>query len=190
MKTQWLFKQSAIGLLAPIAALSLPSDLSNADLADSFSGVARRHSDPTIPDFRRLVSDPSQLSFSDETTVESPEFAVEDAFSGIVNIGDQLQSWTNGLYVSTFHRVLNYSGEERYSIPFFFSANFETVIKPIEKFVPAGSTVEYEDITAGEMYKNAMIRFHTIAKNHPVFSRYLRKGIHDEEYEGQDHFVY
>ncbi|RFU25908.1 hypothetical protein B7463_g10436, partial [Scytalidium lignicola] len=47
----------------------------------------------------------------------------------IVNVGDQLQSFTNGLYVSTMHRVLNYSGQERYSIPFFFSCNFETVIK-------------------------------------------------------------
>ncbi|KAB8274933.1 hypothetical protein BDV30DRAFT_208521 [Aspergillus minisclerotigenes] len=106
----------------------------------------------------------------------------------IVNIGDQLQSYTNGLYVSTFHRVLNYSGEERYSIPFFMSTNFETVIRPIEKFVPPGSQVEYDDITAGEMYKNAMIKFHQIAKKHPVFSKYLKEGVHDEEYENQAHF--
>jgi isopenicillin N synthase-like dioxygenase len=47
----------------------------------------------------------------------------------IVNVGDQLQAWSNDLYVSTLHRVLNYSGVERYSVPFFFSANFETVIE-------------------------------------------------------------
>jgi isopenicillin N synthase-like dioxygenase len=47
----------------------------------------------------------------------------------IVNVGDQLQAWSNDLYVSTLHRVLNYSGQERYSVPFFFSANYETVIE-------------------------------------------------------------
>ena len=47
----------------------------------------------------------------------------------IINVGDQLQAWSNDLYISTLHRVLNYSGEERYSVPFFFSANFETVIE-------------------------------------------------------------
>ncbi|KUL89330.1 hypothetical protein ZTR_03669 [Talaromyces verruculosus] len=108
----------------------------------------------------------------------------------IVNIGDQLQQWTNGYYISTFHRVLNYSGEERYSIPFFYSANFETVIKPIEKFVPPGTEIEYEDITAGEMYKRAMIRFHTIAKTHPVFSKYIKPGVHDEEFESSEQFTY
>ena len=47
----------------------------------------------------------------------------------IINVGDQLQAWSNDLYVSTLHRVLNYSGQERYSVPFFFSANYETVIE-------------------------------------------------------------
>jgi len=47
----------------------------------------------------------------------------------IVNVGDQLQAWSNDLYVSTLHRVLNYSGQERYSVPFFFSANYESVFE-------------------------------------------------------------
>ncbi|TVY34735.1 putative 2-oxoglutarate-dependent dioxygenase [Lachnellula occidentalis] len=71
----------------------------------------------------------------------------------IVNVGDQLQAWSNDLYVSTLHRVLNYSGQERYSVPFFFSANYETVI---------------------EMYKETMIGFHKIADTIPELVKYRK----------------
>ncbi|KIV81242.1 hypothetical protein PV11_08668 [Exophiala sideris] len=37
----------------------------------------------------------------------------------IVNVGDQLQVFSNDLYVSTRHRVMNYTCEEQYSVPFF-----------------------------------------------------------------------
>ena len=37
----------------------------------------------------------------------------------VVNIGDSMSMLTNGLFVSTMHRVVNSSGKDRYSVPFF-----------------------------------------------------------------------
>ena len=52
--------------------------------------------------------------------------------SFICNIGDMLDRLTRGIYRSTPHRVLNASGRDRLSFPFFFDPNFNAEIRPIE----------------------------------------------------------
>lgn len=46
----------------------------------------------------------------------------------IVNIGDCLMRWTNDVYVSTPHRVVNRSGRERYSLAFFFDPDPDALV--------------------------------------------------------------
>ena len=52
-----------------------------------------------------------------------------DAF--VVNVGDMLQRMSNGQLRSTPHRVINVTGRERYSAPFFFDPHVSTKIAPL-----------------------------------------------------------
>ena len=51
--------------------------------------------------------------------------------SFVINIGDMMQRWTNNIYSSTIHRVVDCTGgqSERFSIPFFYNANCDTVVE-------------------------------------------------------------
>lgn len=55
----------------------------------------------------------------------------EDAL--IVNIGDLLELWSGGYFVSTPHKVVNTSGAERYSFPYFAVPRFDTVVEPLRE---------------------------------------------------------
>ncbi|KAG0565581.1 hypothetical protein M758_8G196100 [Ceratodon purpureus] len=49
----------------------------------------------------------------------------------VVNIGDMLTIWTNGLYQSTLHRVINNNDKYRVSVPFFYEPNFNARVEPL-----------------------------------------------------------
>ncbi|MEJ2655412.1 MAG: 2-oxoglutarate and iron-dependent oxygenase domain-containing protein [Acidihalobacter sp.] len=68
----------------------------------------------------------------------------------LVNIGDQMARWTNDLFASTVHRAVNRSGRERYSIPFFFGPNYDTVVEALPGCVGEGQPAKYAPIASGE----------------------------------------
>jgi isopenicillin N synthase-like dioxygenase len=65
----------------------------------------------------------------------------------VVNTADTLARWSNDVFVSTPHRVINRSGEERYAIPFFLNANAETMIECLPTCTDAGHPPKYEAMT-------------------------------------------
>lgn len=63
---------------------------------------------------------------------------------------DMLARWSNDTFISTVHRVLNTTGQERYSIPFFFGPAYDTVLNPLKTCIPDGDVAKYEPVVAGD----------------------------------------
>ena len=61
--------------------------------------------------------------------------------------------WTNDVYVSTPHRVVNRSARERYSIAFFFDPNPEAEVAAIPSCVALGEAARYPPILAADYLK-------------------------------------
>ncbi|KAF9481160.1 Clavaminate synthase-like protein [Pholiota conissans] len=50
----------------------------------------------------------------------------------VCNIGEMWETWTDGLYRSTLHRVVHRGSNYRVSVPFFFEPNFNALVKPLD----------------------------------------------------------
>jgi isopenicillin N synthase-like dioxygenase len=72
----------------------------------------------------------------------------------VVNLGDMLERWTNGLVKSTKHRVLTCGDSERYSIPFFYEPAFDTVVQCLDVCCSETNPPKYPPTTAGEHLLN------------------------------------
>jgi isopenicillin N synthase-like dioxygenase len=56
-----------------------------------------------------------------------------------------MQRWTQGKYKSNLHRVINYSNEERYSVPFFFDGNLDCKLDPFDGSPAEGGSITVFD---------------------------------------------
>jgi len=100
--------------------------------------------------------------------VENGVWINADPMPGCVvcNIGEMWETWTNGLYKSTLHRVVHRGNNYRVSVPFFYEPNFTAVVKPLQaalrlqqdngrrhfdsKFKDEGEKKTYDPIIYGE----------------------------------------
>ncbi len=77
---------------------------------------------------------------------------IPDTF--VMNVGDILARWSGGLFASTPHRVINTSGRERYSQPFFFDPSMDAVITPAVDHGAPFEPVRYGDYLMERIDKN------------------------------------
>ena len=85
---------------------------------------------------------------------------IDGAF--VVNLGDLAARWTNDRYRSTLHRVINVSGRERYSAPFFFTGAPHYDMTCLPTCLAPGEAPKYPPTTPiehlAEMYRQTYAR--------------------------------
>lgn len=68
----------------------------------------------------------------------------------VMNVGDILSRWTNGRFASTPHRVINLSGRDRYSQPYFFDPSMDAVVAPLPNSVAEGQVRAFAPLRYGD----------------------------------------
>ena len=67
----------------------------------------------------------------------------------LINMGDMMARWSNDLYQSTPHRVLNRSDRTRYSLILFYGANYDTVVECLPTCQDPAHPPKYRPVTQG-----------------------------------------
>jgi isopenicillin N synthase-like dioxygenase len=72
----------------------------------------------------------------------------------VCNIGDAMMRWTNDVYVSNAHRVVNRSGRERYSCAFFCEPNPDALIACIPACASPSRPAKYPPIAFSDFLRS------------------------------------
>jgi isopenicillin N synthase-like dioxygenase len=72
----------------------------------------------------------------------------------VCNIGDCLMRWTNDVYVSNAHRVVNQSGRERYSVAYFGDPNSDAYVACLPSVLAPGEAPKYAPTTYADYLRS------------------------------------
>ncbi len=87
-----------------------------------------------------------------EVMTKSGQWASAPPIKGsfVVNIGDYMARWTNDRFRSTMHRVVNRSGAERYSVPYFAIPDFDAMVECVPSCQGPDNPPKYEPLHVGQ----------------------------------------
>ncbi len=68
----------------------------------------------------------------------------------VVNVADMLSRWTNGRWQSTPHRVKNLSGGDRFSNPYFFDMDMDSIVACVPTCAGPGNPPRHEPVRYGD----------------------------------------
>jgi len=83
----------------------------------------------------------------------------------VLNVADMLARWTNDRFVSTPHRVVNRSGGDRYSLPFFFDTAMDSIIECLPTCTGPGNPPRYEPVRYGDYLMDRLNRNYDYRKS-------------------------
>lgn len=81
----------------------------------------------------------------------------------VCNIGDCLMRWTNDVYVSNAHRVVNRSGRERYSVAYFGDPNADALVACLPSVLGPGEEPKYAPIAFADYLRSRYEATYTVA---------------------------
>lgn len=137
----------------PVSQLRLLHYVRGAQTHDHASVNMGAHTDYECLTLLHTRNPGLQVMMSDGDWIDVPV----DPAVFVVNIGDMLEAWSNGVFRSTPHRVLNLSAE-RFSLPYFVAADYHTLIAPVSQLVTPERPAQYAPFIAGEHLERMLVR--------------------------------
>jgi len=67
-----------------------------------------------------------------------------------INVGDMMMWWSNGRYLSNYHRVKNRAPVERFSVPFFLNPDRQVMVEPLPELLAGGDAPAYPPVQVGD----------------------------------------
>lgn len=125
------------------------------------------HTDYELFTILRQTSNALQTQSAEGLWIDAP--VISNTF--VINIGDLMEVFSNGIFKSNVHRVVN-CNTERYSFPYFVAPDFDTLVRPQACCVHDHRPIMYNSISAGHHISSQITR---------DFS-YLRKRLRSGEH--------